>query len=98
MCPDKSGPVGAAEHVRVSVGVSALVSVAAAFVTWGITWGVYSQRLATAEANQNRSQDEIRQESSMNQNQEAKIAVLSAQYGEILRRLDTIDKKLDSRR
>lgn len=83
-------------HVRVSVGVSLLVSVGAAVLTWGITWGVYSQRLSVQEALQARAIAEMDANRTTDNNQEAKIAVLASQYNEILRRLNSIDNKLDS--
>lgn len=82
-------------HLKVSVGASLIVSVGAALLTWGITWGVYSQRLAAQEALQERTAGEMNIERQTNNQQEAKIAVLGSQYTEILRRLNSIDSKLD---
>ena len=82
-------------HVRVSVGVSLLVSAAAALVAWGVTWGVYSQRLAATEALLYNAKSELNGQVTLNNSQEAKIAVLGSQYAEIIRRLDAIDRKLE---
>jgi len=79
-------------NVKISVGVSALVSLVAIVLTWGVTWGVYSQRLATQEANSARDAAAIEANSRLNMSQETKLAVISSQYAEIIRRLDELGK------
>lgn len=90
-----NGHSGQPEHVKVSIGISLLVSIGAALLTWGITWGVYSQRLSVQEAMQSRAELELDHNRNTDNQQEAKIAVLGSQYTEIIRRLNSIDAKLD---
>lgn len=92
MAPTEEGSLGY-PNVKVSVGVSALVSLVAIAVTWGITWGVYSQRLAAQEANSARDSAAIEANSRLNMAQETKLAVISSQYAEIIRRLDELGKE-----
>ena len=95
-CHEEESEVGMGpSHVKVSVGVSLLVSAAAALVAWGVTWGVTSQRLAATVALLANARGDLNGQVSLNNAQEAKIAVLGSQYAEIIRRLDAIDRKLE---
>lgn len=94
MAPEEQGSLGN-PHLKISVGVSALTSLVAVILTWGITWGVYSQRLQNQEDNAAHAADVIEANTRLNAAQESKLAVMSSQYAEIIRRLEKIDRKLE---
>lgn len=76
------------ENTRVSFGVSALISVLAGAVVCGVTWGIYSTRLDALEAQANDVSKDARE-------LELKQARVNAQFEEIMRKLDRLERKLD---
>lgn len=76
------------ENTRISLSVATVVSVVGGILICGVTWGIYSTRLEALEANA----EEIRKESRDLERQQTKI---TAQFEEIIRRLERLDRKLD---
>lgn len=76
------------ENTRISIGASALVSVAAGIAVCGVTWGVYSTRLDALEA---QTTDIAKDAKEL----ELKQARVNAQFEEIMRKLDRLERKLD---
>lgn len=82
-------------HVRVPLTASVLASLIVAAASSGVTWGLYSSRLEAAERRADAAERSIEGSTAKNAEQDTKLAVITTQYGEILRRLDAIEKKID---
>jgi len=78
-------------HVRISLVTSILSSVVVGVLAAGVTWGMYSARLDSAEKEIQAWRLAALQLDSRNASQDTEIAVIKAQYTEILRRLGSIE-------
>jgi hypothetical protein len=76
------------ENTKVSVGIATVISLALGIAACGVTWGIYSARLEALEA---QASDVVKDARQLEQKQ----IQVSAQFEEILRRLDRLDRKLD---
>jgi uncharacterized membrane-anchored protein YhcB (DUF1043 family) len=76
------------ENTRVSASISTIISLVAGVAVGGSVWGIYSTRLEAVES----TAEEIKKE---NRQLEQKQIEVGAQYAEIVRRLDRLDRKLD---
>lgn len=81
-------------HIRITLTTSIVSSVIVAVMSAGITWGTFSARLAGAERELQTWKVSAIQYEARNAAQDTEIAVVKSQYGEILRRLENIDKAL----
>lgn len=72
---------------RLNIGVSLLVSAVVATAAMAATWGAYTNRLEVVEGRSVANQRELN---------ETRLALVrtEAQYAEILRRLDRIERRL----
>lgn len=84
-------------HVRVPLTLSVVSSLLVAAASSGVTWGLYSSRLEAAEQRAQRAETAIEIAADKNTVQDVKIAIITTQYAEILRRLEGIEKKIDRR-
>jgi hypothetical protein len=73
---------GAYKVKEARLGVTTIVAVISTCVGMGITWGAYANRLA-----------EVERKAEDAQKATVQLAVLNAQYTEILRRLDRIERQ-----
>lgn len=87
----------ARQHIRVPLTASVVASLIVAAASSGVTWGLYSSRLEAAERRADAAERTMSAAVAKNAEQDTKIAVITTQYAEILRRLDAIEKKIDQR-
>lgn len=87
----------ARQHIRVPLTASVVASLIMAAASSGVTWGLYASRLEAAERRADQAENAIAAAITKNAEQDTRIAVITAQYSEILRRLDAIEKKIDQR-
>lgn len=85
------------QHVRVPLTASVLASLVVAAASSGVTWGLYSSRLEAAERRADSAERAIEAAADKNTAQDLRIAVITTQYDEILRRLGNIEQKIDQR-
>lgn len=76
---------------RLSIPLALAIGAASTLLTAGVSWGVYATRIEAGEAID-------REQSALLQTHDRQIIEMRAQYGEIIRRLDRIDRKLEERR
>lgn len=87
----------ARQHIRVPLTASVVASLIVAAASSGVTWGLYASRLEAAERRADAAERTMSAAVAKNAEQDTKIAVITTQYSEILRRLDAIEKKIDRR-
>lgn len=87
--------------VRITLTASILMSVAMAILPAGITWGVYKNRIESLEKATETLMVENKDLRALVYAHDRRIAQLDAQYtaqsGEMIRRLDRIERKIDGR-
>jgi hypothetical protein len=78
-------------HMSLPISWAVIISVCGALVTWGMSY----QRLNDVQARQTQQEDLWRQAEAHMASQDTEIAVVKAEYAEIIRRLDQIQERLD---
>jgi hypothetical protein len=81
-----------AGHIRITLTTSIISSLVVGLTSAGITWGTFSARLAAAERELQATRVMSATYETRNSQQDIEIATIKAQYNEILRRLDNIDR------
>lgn len=78
-------------HVRIPLTISLVVSLAGAFIAWGVN----ANRLATLERRSDNAETIARAADEKIAAQSTRVAVVEAQFNEIIRRLDRIERKVE---
>ncbi len=76
------------ENTRVSASIATVISLVGAVAVGGSVWGIYSTRLEAVEMEVDETKKDLRKS-------EIQLAEMSAQYADIVRRLERLDRKLD---
>lgn len=71
-----------------TIPLALAIGLAGTVLTGGAAWGVYANRIETVEANDSK-------QDTLLQTHDRQITEVRAQYGEIIRRLERIDRKLE---
>jgi hypothetical protein len=91
MTDESDAPLVRHPHIKVTLTTSIISSTLIAALSAGITWGAFSTRLQIAEKELDAWRLSALQYEARNAAQDTEIAVIKSQYGEILRRLQTIE-------
>jgi hypothetical protein len=73
---------------RLSIPLALAIGLGSMLLTAGASWGVYASRIESVEGGQ-------REHGALLQTHDRQITEVRAQYTEIIRRLDQIDRKLE---
>lgn len=79
-------------RIRITLTTSIVSSLVVGLTSAGITWGAFSARLGAAERELQAARVVSATYEARNSQQDIEIATVKAQYGEILRRLDNIER------